>query len=193
MVFSRPGGVFLEAIYWLNDLATSCSSRSRSSAAATTKVAAEQLTAGAGQQDGHVDKLPRAAKSWKFVFFNWGFRRDVRPRGLSLQGTIPSLSAMVFSRPGGVFLEAIYWLNDLATSCSSRSRSSTAATAQVAAEQLTAGAGQQGWKQRGSNNQSSSRAAYSRSRAAGRPCGQAATAVWTRCQELLRAGNLFFV
>ena len=84
MVFSRPGGVFLEAIYWLNDLATSCSSRSRSSAAATTKVAAEQLTAGAGQQDGHVDKLPRAAKSWKFVFFNWGFRRDVRPRGLSL-------------------------------------------------------------------------------------------------------------
>ena len=84
MVFSRPGGVFLEAICWLNDLATSCSSRSRSSAAATTKVAAEQLTAGAGQQDGHVDKLPRAAKSWKFVFFNWGFRRDVRPRGLSL-------------------------------------------------------------------------------------------------------------
>ena len=36
------------------------------------------------------------------------------PRGLSLQGTIPSLSAMVFSRPGGSFLEAIYWLNDLA-------------------------------------------------------------------------------
>ena len=100
MVFSRPGGVFLEAIYWLNDLATSCSSRSRSSAAATTKVAAEQLTAGAGQQDGHVDKLPRAAKSWKFVFFivffNWGFRRDVRPRGLSLQGTIPSLIPWCF-------------------------------------------------------------------------------------------------
>ena len=86
---------------------------------------------------------------------------------------------MVFSRPGGVFLEAIYWLNDLATSCSSRSRSSTAATTQVAAEQLTAGAGQQGWKQRSSNNQSSSRAAYSRSRAAGRPCGQAAKS----CQE----------
>ena len=41
-----------------------------SSAAATTEVAAEQLTAGAGQQEGHVDKLPRAAKSWKFVFFN---------------------------------------------------------------------------------------------------------------------------
>ena len=143
MVFSRPGGVFLEAICWLNDLATSCSSRSRSSAAATTKVAAEQLTAGAGQQDGHVDKLPRAAKSWKFVFFNWGFRRDIRPRGLSLQGTIPSLSAMAFSRPGGVFLEAICWLNDLATSCSSRSRSSAAATTKVAAEQLTAGAGKQ--------------------------------------------------
>jgi len=51
-------------------VANSSSSRSRSSAAATTKVAAEQLTAGAGQQDGHVDKLPRAAKSWKFVFFN---------------------------------------------------------------------------------------------------------------------------
>ena len=68
MVFSRPGGVFLEAICWLNDLANSCSSRSRSSTAATTKVAAEQLTAGAGQQDGHVDKLPRAAKSWKLCF-----------------------------------------------------------------------------------------------------------------------------
>ena len=41
-----------------------------SSGAATTEVAAEQLTAGAGQQEGHVDKLPRAAKSWGFVFFN---------------------------------------------------------------------------------------------------------------------------
>ena len=61
MVFSRPGGTFLEAICWLNDVANSCSGRSRSSAAATTKVAAEQLTAGAGQQDSHVDKLlPRA-------------------------------------------------------------------------------------------------------------------------------------
>ena len=54
-----------EAIYWLNDVANSCSSRSRSSAAATTKVAAKQLTAGARHQEGHVDKLPRAAKSWK--------------------------------------------------------------------------------------------------------------------------------
>ena len=35
-------------------------------------------------------------------------------------------------------------------------------------------------KQRSSNNQSSSRAAYSRSRAAGRPCGQVAKS----CQEL---------
>ena len=61
---------FFKAICWLKDVASSCSSRSRSSAAATTKVAAEQLTAGAGQQEGHVDKLPRAAKSWKFVFFN---------------------------------------------------------------------------------------------------------------------------
>ena len=60
----------MEAICWLNDVANSCSGRSRSSAAATTKVAAEQLTAGARQQDSHVDKLPRAAKSWKFVFFN---------------------------------------------------------------------------------------------------------------------------
>jgi hypothetical protein len=48
---------------------SSCSSRSRSSAAATTKVAAEQLTAGAGQQEGHVNKLPRAAKRWKFIMF----------------------------------------------------------------------------------------------------------------------------
>ena len=61
---------FFKAICWLKDVASSCSSRSRSSAAATTKVAAEQLTAGAGQQEGHADKLPRAAKSWKFVFFN---------------------------------------------------------------------------------------------------------------------------
>ena len=62
---------FFKAICWLKDVASSCSSRSRSSAAATTKVAAEQLTAGAGQQEGHVDKLPRAAKSWEFVFFNY--------------------------------------------------------------------------------------------------------------------------
>ena len=46
MVFSRPGGAFFEAIRWLNDVANSCSGRSRSSAAATS----------------------RAAKSWKFVF-----------------------------------------------------------------------------------------------------------------------------
>ena len=70
MVLSRPGGAFLEAICWLNDVANSCGGRRRSSAAATAKVAAEQLSAGAGQQDGHVDKLPRATKSWKFVFFN---------------------------------------------------------------------------------------------------------------------------
>ena len=66
-----------------------------------------------------------------------------RPRGLPLQGTIPSLSAMVFSRPGGAFFEAISWLNDVANSGSSRSRSSAAATTKVAAKQLTAGAGQQ--------------------------------------------------
>ena len=40
-------------------------------------------------------------------------------------------------------------------------------------------------KQRSRNNRSSSRAAYSRSRAAGRPCGHS-------CQELPRAGNLCF-
>ena len=40
---------FFKAICWLKDVAS--------------KVAAEQLTAGAGQQEGHVDKLPRAAKS----------------------------------------------------------------------------------------------------------------------------------
>ena len=105
-------------------------------------------------------QLSRAAKSWKFVFFNYGFRRDVRPRGLSLQGTIPSLSAMVFSCPGGAFFKAICSLKDVASSCSSRSRSSAAATAKVAAA-----------------------AAYSRSRAAGRPCGHS-------CQELPRAGTL---
>ena len=75
MVFSRPGGAFFQAICWLKDVANSGSSRSRSSAAATTKVAAEQLTAGAGQQEGHVDKLPRAAKSWKFVLFKLGFQK----------------------------------------------------------------------------------------------------------------------
>jgi len=70
IVFSCPGGAFFKAICWLKDVASSCSSRNRSSAAATTKVAAEQLTAGAGQQEGHADKLPRAARSWKCVFFN---------------------------------------------------------------------------------------------------------------------------
>ena len=69
MVFSRPGGAFFQAICWLKDVANSCSSRSRSSAAATTIVAAEQLTAGAGQQDGHVDKLPRAAKELEICVF----------------------------------------------------------------------------------------------------------------------------
>ena len=59
-----------KAICWLKDVANSCSSCSRSSAAATTKVAAEQLTAGAGQQEGHVDKLQRADKSWRFMVFN---------------------------------------------------------------------------------------------------------------------------
>ena len=41
-------------------------------------------------------------------------------------------------------------------------------------------------KQRSSNNRSSSQAAYSMSRVAGRPCGHS-------CQELPRAGNLCFL
>ena len=123
-------------------MATSCSRRSRSSAAATTKVAAEQLTAGAGQQDGHVDKLPRVAKSWKYVFFKWGFRRDVRPRGLSLQGTIPSLSAMVFSRPGGAFLEAICLTKRCGKQLQQPQQKQRSSNNQ--SEQLTAGARQQG-------------------------------------------------
>ena len=44
-------------------VSTAAPQSSRSSAAAATKVAAEQLTAGARQQGGHVDRLPRAAKS----------------------------------------------------------------------------------------------------------------------------------
>ena len=133
MVFSRPGGAFLEAISWLNDVANSCSSRSRSSAAATTKVAAEQLTArssrsrAAGRPCGQVAKscqeLPRAAKSWKFVFLTTLIRRDVRPRGLSLQGTIPSLSAMVFSCPGGALFEG----NLLAKRCGKQLRAAEVA------------------------------------------------------------------
>ena len=48
-----------------------------------------------------------------------------------------------------------------------------------------AGSSSSSRKQRSSNNRSSSQAAYSRSRAAGRPCGHS-------CQELPRAGNLCF-
>ena len=44
----REVRLFNKAIYWLKDVVSSRSSRSRSSATATTKVAAEQLTAGAG-------------------------------------------------------------------------------------------------------------------------------------------------
>ena len=58
-----------------------------------------------------VVKSCQALEIYVMFFYNffkkiknyWGFRRDVRPRGFSLQGTIPSLSAMVFSCPGGAF------------------------------------------------------------------------------------------
>ena len=68
-------------------------------------------------------ELPRAAKSWKFVFLTTLIRRDVRPRGLSLQGTIPSLSAMVFSCPGGALFEG----NLLAKRCGKQLRAAEVA------------------------------------------------------------------
>ena len=135
MVFSCPGGAFF---WWLKDVASSCSSRSRSSAAATTKVAAEQLTAGAGQQEGHVDKLPRAGNILTRVsegtlgLVDYHCRAPFRP---SVPWCFPVREVR--------FFKAICWLKDVASSCSSRSRSSAAATTKVAAEQLTAGAGQQ--------------------------------------------------
>ena len=70
-----------------------------------------------------MDKLPRAAKSWKFVFLTTLIRRDVRPRGLSLQGTIPSLSSMVFSCPGGALFEG----NLLAKRCGKQLRAAEVA------------------------------------------------------------------
>ena len=60
---------FFKAICWLKDVASSCSSRSRSSAAATTKVAAEQLTAGAGQQEGHVDTVVKSCQELEMCVF----------------------------------------------------------------------------------------------------------------------------
>ena len=69
---------FFKAICWLRDVASSCSSRSRSSAAATTKVAAEQLAAGAGQQEGHVDTVVKSCQELEIFCFL------TRPRGLSL-------------------------------------------------------------------------------------------------------------
>ena len=135
MVFSCPGGAFF---WWLKDVASSCSSRSRSSAAATTKIAAEQLTAGAGQQEGHVDKLPRAGNILTRVsegtlgLVDYHCRAPFRP---SVPWCFPVREVR--------FFKAICWLKDVASSCSSRSRSSAAATTKVAAEQLTAGAGQQ--------------------------------------------------
>ena len=78
-----------------------------------------------------------------------GFRRDVRPRGLLVQGTI---------RP------SVPWCLPV----------------QEAGQQHQQQPKPAHQKQRSSNNRSSSRAAYSRSRAAGRPCGQVAKS----CQEL---------
>ena len=60
---------FFKAICWLKDVASSCSSRSRSSAAATTTVAAEQLTAGAGQQEGHVDTVVKSCQELEICVF----------------------------------------------------------------------------------------------------------------------------
>ena len=71
-----------------------------------------------------MDKLPRAAKSCQelpragnLCFLSRVFRKDVRPRGLPLQGTIPSFSSMLLSRPGGAVFKAICWLKDVANSC----------------------------------------------------------------------------
>ena len=142
---------------WLKDVATSCSSRSRSSAAATTKVAAEQLTAGAGQQDGHVDKLPRAAKSWKFVFFPRVSEGTLGP--VDYRCRAPCRPSVPWCFP----VREVHFFRQFVV-------------AKRCGNQLQ----QPQQKQRSSNNQSSSRAAYSRSRAAGRPCGQVAKS----CQEL---------
>ena len=62
-----------------------------------------------------------------------------RPCGLSLQGTIPSFSAMVFSCLGGAFFKAICWLRahqqqGLVAGAAAAAGSSAAATTEVAAE-----------------------------------------------------------
>ena len=41
-----------------------------SSGAATTEVAAEQLTAGAGQQEGHVDTVVKSCQELEICVFN---------------------------------------------------------------------------------------------------------------------------
>ena len=101
-----------KAICWLKDVANSC--RSRSSAAATTKVAAEQLTAGAGQQEGHVEKLPRAGILWFLTRVSEGTlglvdyhcRAPFRP---SVPWCFPVWEVRLF--------KAIYCLKDVVNSC----------------------------------------------------------------------------
>ena len=113
-----------------------------SSGAATTEVAAEQLTAGAGQQEGHVDTVVKSCQELEIYVFltrvsegtlglvDYHCRAPFRP---SVPWCFPVREVRLF--------KAIYWLKDVVSSCSSRSRSSAAATTKVAAEQLTAGAG----------------------------------------------------
>ena len=46
-----------------------------SSAAATTTVAAEQLTAGAGQQEGHVDTAVKSCQELEICVLQLGFQK----------------------------------------------------------------------------------------------------------------------
>ena len=82
-----------------------------SSGAATTEVAAEQLTAGAGQQEGHVDTVVKSCQALeiyvfiKNIFLKLGFQKGRQASWIVIAGhhSVPSLSAMVFSCPGGAF------------------------------------------------------------------------------------------
>ena len=121
-----------------------------SSGAATTEVAAEQLTAGAGQQEGHVDtvvKLPRAGNlcfltkvsEGTLGLVDYHCRAPFRP---SVPWCFPVREVR--------FFKAICWLKAhqqeeglVAGAAAAAAGSSAAGTTEVAAEQLTAGAGQQ--------------------------------------------------
>ena len=116
-----------------------------SSAAATTEVAAEQPTAGAGQQEGHVDTAVKSCQELEICVL-YITRVSERTLGLvDYHCRAPFRPSVPWCFPVREvhFFKAICWLKDVASSCSSRSRSSAAATTKVAAEQLTAGAGQQ--------------------------------------------------